>query len=94
MSETPSDDPNPYRAPSTQPDARPRRPSWVGTAVIVLAIVVYGPMTVTPLVRALSGKEVGLMLGVFLSNGATFAGLVWLGRWLRKRSLRSRSADS
>ena len=79
-------DPNPYRSPATEPNVK-KRPSWVGTAIIIFAIVVYGPMTVTPLWRAVRGIETGLMLLAFAFNGAVFVGLIWLGRWLRRRSM-------
>jgi hypothetical protein len=82
-------DGNPYRSPTTESIDKKRRPSWVGTAVIVLAIVIYGPMTVAPLFRAITGEDTVVMLAVFGFNGVVFLGLIWLGRWLRRRSLRT-----
>ena len=52
-----------------------------------MAILIYGPMTITPLVRAIAGYDVGFMLLVFVGNGSIFCGLLWLGIWLRHRSL-------
>ena len=81
------DNVNPYQSPeSCETRERKRRPSWTGTAVIVLAVAIYGPMTFTPLFHAISGKDSGLMFLAFCVNGAVFCGLLWLGRWLRRRT--------
>lgn len=82
---------NPYRAP--QEDGAPlRRSSWVGWAVTGLALLVYGPMTITPLARIFTGPtdERVFMLAVFAFNGLVLLGLLWLGRWLRQHTANGR----
>jgi len=71
---------------SPSSEHRPLRPRRVGTAVLVLAVGVYGPMTVGPLAAAMIGRAplwVGLAASAF--NGTVFLGLLWLGRWMRRR---------
>jgi len=57
-----------------------------------LALLIYGPMTVTPLARAFIGPsdERLIMLAAFTFNGLVFAGLLLLGRWLRRRAAKGR----
>jgi hypothetical protein len=82
---------NPYRAPQ-EVGSPARRSSWVGWTVTGLALLVYGPMTITPLARVFIGKsdERPIMLAAFTFNGLVLAGLLWLGRWLRRRAAKGR----
>jgi hypothetical protein len=87
---------NPYESPSEEaylpPDNR-RGWRWLGTLLIVLAIVPYVPMTVTPFLTLAGFREKpayitspGLFaVGVF--NGCVCVALFLGGRWLRKTGL-------
>jgi hypothetical protein len=79
------DDDNPFQAPQ-EASGPPGTPAWTGIAVLVFAAVVYAPMTVLSLVRAISNSWT--MLGAFALNAVILAGLVWLGTWLIRRSRR------
>lgn len=95
--------PEPYRADSDrsadisadnpQPASRAelvpigRRPSSVGTALIILTCVLYIPMVIAPLVEIFvrSGDTPPWFLVLAsLFNGLVFAALIWIGRWLRR----------
>jgi hypothetical protein len=84
---------NPFEPPKgmeSPPDKR-RAWRWVGTLLIVLAIVPYVPMTVTPFLTLAGVYErppyispLGL-LGAGIFNGCVCAALFFGGRWLRKK---------
>jgi hypothetical protein len=86
---------NPYQSPeSLQPTTAPTRNQRrgrslkrAGLLVLFLAVVLYGPMTVGPVLSifVLRQQHPLAMVGASLFNGTIFSLLLWLGVWLRRK---------
>jgi hypothetical protein len=89
---------NPYQSPAAQPTMRSsgRSLRWAGTFLIVLAILPYIPMTITPLVAAIrdGGEDAPFLVATSAFNGTVMALLFVAGGWLRRRAAPVKGDDA